>query len=463
MTPMPTLNPELKRLLWLEVSVQRLWLTPAAILGTALLLTQSGAAPLFVRSLAMIGFVLITVIGGARQAAAAVLDEARDHTWEIQRMSALSPWTMTWGKLIGATLMPWYGGAMCLALFVIHHPGAHASAIAWSAFAALLALTAQAFALCAALVRVHLERRVRARLSIVIVMFLLSLVLPELAQLAVPGFGPLRDIGGVISWYGRVYPGMAFNLALLGAFAAWAVMGAYRMMCLELDVRTTPWVWLAFIAFLALVFSGFGDGGPSPDLARRWLSSAALFACALTYVAGFAFARDPVQYRRAWAALAAGRLRRALEELPLAVSSALYTVVLALLACVVGSDHAISNERIDNLGPVALALAVMMLRDLGLLLFFSFRQHARRAEITTLLYLAMLNRVLPAMAAAAGLGQLALMVKPALFAAPATAILVALVHATVALGLALAGYRAALPAPPRTPPPRVNQPGDRKS
>ena len=89
------MNPELRRMFWLEVSLQRLWLIPAVILGTALLLRQSGAGPAFVHGLAMFGFVVLTVIWGARQAANAVLDEVREHTWEIQRMSALSPWSMT--------------------------------------------------------------------------------------------------------------------------------------------------------------------------------------------------------------------------------------------------------------------------------------------------------------------------------------------------------------------------------
>ena len=116
------MNPELRRMFWLEVSRQRLWLFPAAILATALLLANGGAGAVVMRAVAISGFVAFTIIWGARQAADAVLDETREHTWTIQRMSALSAWSMTWGKLLGATFIPWYAGAGCLAAYFAYLP-----------------------------------------------------------------------------------------------------------------------------------------------------------------------------------------------------------------------------------------------------------------------------------------------------------------------------------------------------
>ncbi len=34
-------------------------------------------------------------------------EEASQNTWDWQRLSALSPWQMAWGKLLGATLPAW--------------------------------------------------------------------------------------------------------------------------------------------------------------------------------------------------------------------------------------------------------------------------------------------------------------------------------------------------------------------
>lgn len=450
------MNPELRRILWLEASVQRLWLIPAAVLGTAVLLHSSNAAPMFMRSLAMFAFIVLTVIWGARQAANAVLDEARDRTWEIQRMSALSPWSMTWGKLLGATAMPWYAGLVCLALFINYHATESLrEGVAWALFAALLAIALQAFALTAALVSMHLDRRLRARLNIVIVLFLLSLLLPELATLVIPGAGPFSALDNAVSWNGRSYDGMGFTLVLLAFFAGWAIIGAYRMMCLELEVRTTPWLWLVFIISLAILQSGFDDGTAAPNLLGRWSSSAAAYACALSYIAGFAFARDPIQYRRVLQAMRERRYRRALEEMPLWISSAAYTLVFAVVALGVGADSTISNERIDNLGPAAMAMALMMLRDLCLLTYLSFRQRTRRAEVTALIYLAILNRMLPAMLTLSGLSLIAGLCKPTVFETPTFAIGIGLVHATIAAVLLLSAYRQVMPA--------VSPSGDRQS
>lgn len=46
--------------------------------------------------------------------------EIADRTWDFQRLSALTPWSMTWGKLLGASSLAWLcaltGMAVMLAL-----------------------------------------------------------------------------------------------------------------------------------------------------------------------------------------------------------------------------------------------------------------------------------------------------------------------------------------------------------
>ena len=112
------MNPELQRNLWLEITPHRLVLLPAVILASGALLHALDPSNTIVRSIALFGFIILTMVWGARQAANSVLEEARDRTWDIQRMAALSPWSMTWGKLAGATVMSWYGGLWCLLLFI---------------------------------------------------------------------------------------------------------------------------------------------------------------------------------------------------------------------------------------------------------------------------------------------------------------------------------------------------------
>jgi hypothetical protein len=106
-----------------------------------------------------------------------------------------------------------------------------------------------------------------------------------------------------------------------------------------------------------------------------------------------------------------------------------------------GSAPHITNERPDNLGPVALAFAFMMLRDVALLHFFSFRARAARGETTTLIYMAILDFLLPAILIQLGLRGVAHLVMPASFETPYFAAAVFAAHAAIAGTLAVAAYR----------------------
>ena len=86
----------------------------------------------------------------------------------------------------------------------------------------------------------------------------------------------------------------------------------------------------------------------------------------------------------------------------------------------------------------------MMIRDLALLTFFSLRVRGGRAEATTLVYLAILDGLLPALLPRLGLDGLVGLVRPELFSAPFTAIAVMGVHAAIACVLGVRAYRATM-------------------
>ncbi len=112
------MNPEFKRNLWLTFSTLRLIGMPA-VLALIFLAAGMNTELSQMGSVAVTLFVGIVWLWGSKNAAAAMGDELRDHTWDQQRMSALSPWEMTWGKLFDATLYNWYGGALCLLMLLV--------------------------------------------------------------------------------------------------------------------------------------------------------------------------------------------------------------------------------------------------------------------------------------------------------------------------------------------------------
>jgi len=117
-------NPELQRNLWLEFSLHRLVVMPC-VLALLFLCAALGTQPnsdVGVTTTGLLLFIGLAGFWGARRAADAVTEEFRGKTWDGQRMSALGPWAMTWGKLVGSTSYAWYGALMCLATVAVAWP-----------------------------------------------------------------------------------------------------------------------------------------------------------------------------------------------------------------------------------------------------------------------------------------------------------------------------------------------------
>src|SRR2546427_5925055 len=56
---------------------------------------------------ALIGMWIAAAGLGSVLAGRGLNEEAHQHTWDWQRLSALTPWQMAWGKLLGAPLPAW--------------------------------------------------------------------------------------------------------------------------------------------------------------------------------------------------------------------------------------------------------------------------------------------------------------------------------------------------------------------
>ena len=119
-------NPEFRRNVWLELSPQRLILMPA-VLGIIAVLniylssdsrTENGTAHALLISFSIIGALLVGA-WGSFATLASINSEVAERTWDQQRLSALSPWQMAWGKLLGAGIYPWFGGLICAVIVLV--------------------------------------------------------------------------------------------------------------------------------------------------------------------------------------------------------------------------------------------------------------------------------------------------------------------------------------------------------
>lgn len=430
-------NPEFRRNLWLEFSGHRLLAMPGVLglIFLAVILANGPDLAGNLQQLSMTIFIFIVWFWGSRNANAAMINELRDHTWDQQRLSALSPWAMTWGKLFGATAYNWYGGLICLGIATLAGLATRGA----GALVTLGALTAsgvllQALALTLPLHAHHHRPRPAQTGGI----GWLALVLAFTFFINTTGGG--RDSEAIL-WWGMTLGRDLFWLATSLFFGGCAVFAAWRVMSNALQVRTRPWAWPLFAILLTIWLAGLGEQTTQAELPFTGL----LVAMAMTYLALFAEPTTPVVLRRLQLCRAHGDWPGWLEHLLTWPTTLALAFVFALAATV---SHPPTLPLAE--GPMSMAqlpplvLALLLLRDAGLFLFFALAPTPGRPIWATVLSLGALDFLLPYSLKAAGMGQLAWCLMPMGKGNPWAAVMVVSVQAAVALGLASWRWRLAM-------------------
>lgn len=393
------MNPEFQRNLWLEASPRRIaWagVALALIYGVTLLAANEheGGAAAALGMVGMVVFVACAWIWAARAAGGAVLGEIADRTWDFQRLSALNPWAMTWGKLFGASSLAWLCALTGLGVMLVSGVGRDDSRSFWMVLALLAAgVLLQAASMGAALIGVR-KARAEGRAAraggvlggLIVGAFLLSSVAGSIGFQRGAGLSGLSSLfgrgGELVRWWGLTTPAEVFAPLALTAFAGWALAGAWRLMRLELQMRNTPLVWPGFLVFLAVFSGGFvyPDGGISAALLTGGLA-VALSA----YAAGFAEPADRVRLRQ-FAALA----RRAPASAAPLAPAMLAPVVIALALILLSLAGARGWYADGPNAPQGLALMAFVIRDLGVIALFRFGPRPKRGDFGAVVALALL-------------------------------------------------------------------------
>jgi drug/metabolite transporter superfamily protein YnfA len=423
-------NPEFKRNLWLSFSMHRLIGMPALLGLTFLAIIFADqqdkvADSLYTASIAL--FIFIVWLWGARNANATIVDELRDKTWDQQRMSALDPWTMTWGKLFGSTSFNWYGGVMCLVIIAISGFGADKPDV----IPTLLSLCAFGVLLHAALIALNLhtsqfESRIIQRGGVGwLLIILVFMFLPAFS------LSPSQSV----SWWGMEISHGIFWLYTSLLFSACATFAAWRVVCNALQVRTLPWAWPAFACILAFYLSGFV---PDSDSSVQPLLMIGLFvSVTMAYAAMFTEPNTLLRWRKLRLLQEKKDWRGWLEYLPLWPTTLVLSFLFAFLVVLTSHGVHARHGGMDFLQPPhALTIAMMLLRDACILLFFAFSPNSKRAVGAAMLYLFVLNLLLPFLAGIAGLDLVRYFFLP--FEGdydPWSSVLVLTFHTGIAIGL----------------------------
>ena len=424
------MNPEFQRQLWLQFSPTRLGVLPLLLLvgfAAVYLSASTQSAQAIAVALASAGAVLFVALVwgmGTMAAGASVMDEISDRTWDQQRMSAMQPWAMTWGKLAGATAYGWYGGALCLLIAI---PGAWLGGIRpFLAHMVLGGILAGIF-LHALLMAVNLQlaksggkiaRRGGAWTFVLVLLYA-----------AGPTSAALR--GEDIVWWNTGWSAPDFFVASLAFFTVCTVIGAWRSMAEILAVRQLPWGWPALALFSTAYLSGFAPTRHSAVFAIVGLGT----CTAMTYFALLTEPQPRPLWQRVVHRLQADQLRSALLQLPRWPTTLALALPFAVLSLYALNPYTAWPHAVAGLiGQSPVSLVLLIVRDCALALFFAFSVTSRRPVLACMTLMLVLHGLVPWLLGAAGLTLLRGFAQP-LLATGATALVAAAVHVLMALGL----------------------------
>ncbi|MDR3353193.1 MAG: hypothetical protein LBO00_09405 [Zoogloeaceae bacterium] len=392
-------NPEFQRNLWLELSAQRLILMPAliAFILFVIISFQGLRVTANVERIAqsVAEFCLTGILGlslwGMKLAADTLTQEAREGTWDNQRMSCLTPWQMIWGKLLGGTIYTWYGNVI---LLVIGTLAAAMAGIPLRQIALLvvgpvaLGVLLQSASMLSVLLAWHRKggaTREATRFGFVSFLFYLFLF-----QALSVGFFAVRGARGgevTLQWWGGTWPVMDFFVLSLVCLALWSVLGLWLAMRRELLEKNSngPWWWLVFLVFWSVW--GLGLGGHSSD---TW-SICAMFVWTSAYLQLFLAPKDRMAWRKLRAALESRDSRRIRHLWPLWTIS----VALALLLSVVAIGFALPRNSALDVALFLASVSCFAIRDFAWVFWLFLAPNNRRAEGAMIVSFAVAYLVLP--------------------------------------------------------------------
>lgn len=331
-------NAEFQRQLWMRWRPST-WLWSLGLVALVL------AVPLAISSaeeaLQNLGLVAIFGVWGAALIYGSVLttqslsDEAQENTWDGQRLSALTPWQLAWGKLLGASLPAWWYAAWfaLAALFVDTtwaslvgdgHHGIHLVALA-----VLSGLSLQAWGMNSVLLgwggQPSIQPGRSGRRSVLWLGLLVLFILPVLLG---PGAELLRQ--SALQWWGWSLSGLGFAYLCSMVGLGLGLLALWRQMRLYLDVPSLPWAWPLGLVVLGLLLTGLLPAEKNASVRWGVLTALALVAT------GFIALQHMESHLRAWRQVQImwrqGQWRRAAQALPLWPVSWLLALVASLPA-----------------------------------------------------------------------------------------------------------------------------------
>lgn len=368
------LSPELHRNLWLRFSPFKFVAAPFFFFLLVAIITNSRAGETNkafsdISDACLAIYCVIAYIWGCYEAGTAMQEEIRGKTWDLQRLSAITPAKLAFGKLFGATSYTWYAGLWPLLIIAYTFsmtkfgvygaadlfpvPGGFGSAPALPPAApapetvvfvlfylVLAALFGQGVAFLAGFADAD-RKEEKPRYSQGIMPFIVGMA----AAFMIYGFSvkpavksPNSFFGNFsdVTWYYMEIGGIAFITASLLFFLAWIYIGIYRVARAELMFPAPPSAWILFVISVSVYAAGLTAVNHAQYYAVTVyvISGWSLF---LTYASLLNEAADIQKLKRMASYFRQRNISRMWENLPRWISSA--PLVLVFFAVAVAMQY----------------------------------------------------------------------------------------------------------------------------
>lgn len=387
------INPELRRNLWLEFTTQRLIVTPLIIGAILYLCYLTGIVS--VLKVAYFIFIFYLFLWGTKLASESIPDEINNRTWDLQRLSVIKPWTLSWGKLLGSPAYAWYGALLALIPYIIISLQTQTPAsIALKVFILILGgLFAHSVALLFSMNALQYEKNTKVSTFFY---FLIGLLFGWIATHSTLNAFLFNDAYAPFKWYSFNID-FTFYLYSLCIFLVWSVIGIYRSMRSALQYPTLPWVWFVFTVFCMVYFSGFfiwkiekfdDIMRAIPDALPKYVAfSVAVF---ITYLALFSEKINVITYKKIIHNVTKPK------KAPKWIASFILVIIIGIW---ISFSPSIKFHELNFIPVVFITSAILFLiRDILIIHYFQFADNPKRAVITSVFYITVLYLLAPGLA-----------------------------------------------------------------
>lgn len=403
------MNPEFKRNIWQELSLQRLIAMPAILLAIFFIVyLKSDQIAFSIPNAALNLLLILLVVWGSGLASDAIFQEMRERTWDAQRMTPLGPWSMTWGKIFGSTIFVWYGAFWCLVAIGIAFLSRNSdignvdigkvypNLFYTLCHYLLIGVFTQAFGLFTALLFQRISPLSSRARVVLIQFFAIAVGLIFFVIIQDASF----EVFKVYSWYSLKVDYKYFSLFSLVFFCLSLFFGIYRLLRNELQMQSLPWAWPLFLILWIFYLEGFAYTQsteiPRDYLHMVWIGIAYGIAIKGSFLAAFFSPKNIVQYFRWTKYIKQGRAIPAFSLTPPWIFSGIIALVLLFIFIYSLSRPNFPEPKVV---PVFIGFAVtlffFLLRDIGILYYITFDFHAKRAHLATIVYLVVLYTLVP--------------------------------------------------------------------